>query len=55
MIDDCLEIDAYRTDFEAMLGEEGIARVRDEVEKRSDYFDRVAERLYRNWAHCAVA
>ncbi len=55
MIDACLKIDAYKADFEAMLGEQGIARFREEVSNRSDYFDRVAERLYRNWARCAVA
>ncbi len=55
MVDACLEIEAYRSDFEAMLGEDGIVHFRTQVQERSTYFDSVAARLYANWANCAAA
>ncbi|MEM9013034.1 MAG: type 1 glutamine amidotransferase [Pseudomonadota bacterium] len=49
MVDACLEIPAYKNDFEAMLGADGIDSFRRDVDANSNSHDQIARVVYDNW------
>lgn len=54
MVDACLELPGYKEDFDALLGTEGIAAFRKDVDSHSDRHDKIAKILYENWRRIAV-
>lgn len=54
MVDACLELPGYKEDFDALLGAEGIAAFRKDVDDHSDQHDKIAKTLYENWRQIAL-
>lgn len=54
MVDACLRIPEYRNDFDALLGAEGIAAFRADVDAHAAEHDLIARVMYENWFAAAL-
>ena len=54
MVDACLKIPEYKDDFDALLGAEGIAEFRADVDANASKHDSIAKIMYENWFEIAL-